>query len=161
MVVLRLPHFSREIKCIGEEDVYVTKCQQGVKSWFARLYRREKKGKKKNLHKLLLHSFGSTSQVAGKGREWKSQPQEKGWPMQMPQYDFAMTFCQVFLKPELQHSEPQCRSVTALHPPACWGCWLCQAGTESRSLPLNLLLLSRAGMIALENFTGTDHCLWT
>lgn len=31
MVVLRLPHFSREIKCIGGEDVYVIKYQQRVK----------------------------------------------------------------------------------------------------------------------------------
>lgn len=46
MVVLRLPHFSRQIKCIGKEDVYVIKCQQRVKSLFARLYRKGRKAKK-------------------------------------------------------------------------------------------------------------------
>lgn len=46
MVVLRLPHFSRQIKCIGEEDVYVIKCQQRVKSLFARLYKKGRKAKK-------------------------------------------------------------------------------------------------------------------
>lgn len=39
---------------------------------------------------------------------------------------------------------------------------LAEAGGSTRqgqswSLPVNLILLSRAGLIPLENFTGTDH----
>lgn len=66
MVVLRLPHFSREIKCIGGEDGYVRKYQQRVKVYSQ--YCTESNARKKgSLHKLPLHCFGSKSQVAQGG----------------------------------------------------------------------------------------------
>lgn len=88
MVVLRLPHFSREIKCLGGEDVYVTKYQRRVKVYLQ--YCTESNARKKgSLHKLLLHGFGRKSQVAGGG---EANYKKKEPPMQMPLCVFAMVF---------------------------------------------------------------------